>query len=147
MRAEEASSLRWAPQQPLRRIQVSARDKAAGSHHDRFGRYCKGLREAVVLNILPDIISLRQLIVTNGYIDWNGMGPAPAAGPFIGDAGTELRVDVESSLNQDADCMISQTEGLFHTYAQYASMTKLPPQPSEEEQRIEGQLRDLLEKV
>ncbi|KAJ9204160.1 hypothetical protein DTO021D3_3880 [Paecilomyces variotii] len=51
-----------------------------------------------------------------------------------------------AQLRQQARSLETQTEGLFHTYAQYASMTKLPPQPSEEEQRIEGQLRDLLEK-
>lgn len=43
--------------------------------------------------------------------------------------------------------MMIQTESLFHTYAQYASMTKPPPTPAEEELRLESQLKDLLQKV
>ncbi|RHZ46380.1 putative vesicle transport v-SNARE protein Gos1 [Aspergillus thermomutatus] len=52
-----------------------------------------------------------------------------------------------AQLRQQARSLETQTESLFHTYAQYASMTKLPPKPSEEEQRVESQLKDLLEKV
>ncbi|GFG27196.1 golgi SNAP receptor complex member 1 [Aspergillus udagawae] len=51
-----------------------------------------------------------------------------------------------AQLRQQARSLETQTESLFHTYAQYASMTKLPPKPSEEEQRIESQLKDLLER-
>lgn len=40
-----------------------------------------------------------------------------------------------------------QTEQIFHTYAQYASMAKPPPQPTEDELRLESQLKDLLERV
>jgi Golgi SNAP receptor complex protein 1 len=40
-----------------------------------------------------------------------------------------------------------QTEALFHTYSQYASMTQIPKKPTEEEQRTEAQLQDILEKV
>ena len=39
-----------------------------------------------------------------------------------------------------------QTEALFHTYSQYASMTNVPIKASEEEQRTESQLQDILEK-
>ena len=40
-----------------------------------------------------------------------------------------------------------QTQNLFHSYSQFASLSKLPPSPSEEELRIELQLNDLLERV
>ncbi|OJJ73908.1 hypothetical protein ASPBRDRAFT_122597 [Aspergillus brasiliensis CBS 101740] len=51
-----------------------------------------------------------------------------------------------AQLRQQARSLETQTENLFHTYSQYASLTKLPPTPSEEEQRIESQLKDLLER-
>ncbi|GLA65463.1 hypothetical protein AtubIFM54640_007216 [Aspergillus tubingensis] len=51
-----------------------------------------------------------------------------------------------AQLRQQARSLETQTENLFHTYSQYASLTKLPPTPSEEEQRIELQLKDLLER-
>ncbi|PYI12585.1 V-snare-domain-containing protein [Aspergillus sclerotiicarbonarius CBS 121057] len=51
-----------------------------------------------------------------------------------------------AQLRQQARSLETQTENLFHTYSQYASITKLPPTPSEEEQRIESQLQDLLER-
>ncbi|KAL2872056.1 putative vesicle transport v-SNARE protein Gos1 [Aspergillus lucknowensis] len=51
-----------------------------------------------------------------------------------------------AQLRQQARSLETQTENLFHTYSQYASMTKLPPQPSEEEIRNESQIRELLEK-
>ncbi|KAL4989693.1 hypothetical protein BDW68DRAFT_62701 [Aspergillus falconensis] len=51
-----------------------------------------------------------------------------------------------AQLRQQARSLETQTENLFHTYSQYASMTKLPPQPTEEEARNESQLKDLLEK-
>lgn len=40
-----------------------------------------------------------------------------------------------------------QTESLFHTYSQFASTSNLPQKPSEEEQRTEAQIQDLLDKV
>jgi hypothetical protein len=40
-----------------------------------------------------------------------------------------------------------QNETLFHTYSQFASTPNLPQKPSEEEQRIEAQIQDLLDKV
>ncbi|KAL4812390.1 hypothetical protein BDW67DRAFT_170155 [Aspergillus spinulosporus] len=51
-----------------------------------------------------------------------------------------------AQLRQQARSLETQTENLFHTYSQYASMTKLPPQPSEAEIRNGHQIRDLLEK-
>lgn len=40
-----------------------------------------------------------------------------------------------------------QTETLFHTYSQYASVTNIPPKPTEDETRTEAQLEDILERV
>ncbi|EEA20554.1 protein transport protein gos1 [Talaromyces marneffei ATCC 18224] len=51
-----------------------------------------------------------------------------------------------AQLRQQARSLETQTEALFHTYSQYASMSQLPPKPSEEEQRIESQIQSLLEK-
>ncbi|KAL4809608.1 hypothetical protein BDV18DRAFT_82691 [Aspergillus unguis] len=51
-----------------------------------------------------------------------------------------------AQLRQQARSLETQTENLFHTYSQYASMTKLPPQPSEDEVRNQTQIKDLLEK-
>ncbi|KAL6239825.1 hypothetical protein BDW75DRAFT_197481 [Aspergillus navahoensis] len=51
-----------------------------------------------------------------------------------------------AQLRQQARSLETQTENLFHTYSQYASMAKLPPQPSEEEARNKSQIEDLLEK-
>ncbi|KAL4997145.1 hypothetical protein BDV10DRAFT_97360 [Aspergillus recurvatus] len=51
-----------------------------------------------------------------------------------------------AQLRQQARSLETQTENLFHTYSQYASMTKLPPQPSDEETRNQTQIKDLLEK-
>ncbi|KAI9655407.1 MAG: hypothetical protein M1821_005555 [Bathelium mastoideum] len=52
-----------------------------------------------------------------------------------------------AQLRQQARSLETQTETLFHTYSQYASMTNVPPKPSEEEQRTETQLNEILEKV
>ncbi|KAJ5635826.1 uncharacterized protein N7484_009139 [Penicillium longicatenatum] len=51
-----------------------------------------------------------------------------------------------SQLRQQARSLETQTENLFHTYAQFASLTKPPPEPTDEELRIESQLKDLLER-
>ncbi|KAF3393119.1 Golgi SNAP receptor complex member 1 [Talaromyces pinophilus] len=51
-----------------------------------------------------------------------------------------------AQLRQQARSLETQTETLFHTYSQYASMSQLPPKPSEEEQRVEGQIQSLLGK-
>lgn len=39
-----------------------------------------------------------------------------------------------------------QTESLFHTYAQFASQTDIPPKPSDDERKTEEQLNEILEK-
>jgi len=51
-----------------------------------------------------------------------------------------------AQLRQQARSLETQTETLFHTYSQYASMTHIPQKPSEEEQRTEKQLQEVLEK-
>ncbi|KAJ5587673.1 uncharacterized protein N7459_003438 [Penicillium hispanicum] len=51
-----------------------------------------------------------------------------------------------AQLRQQARSLETQTESLFHTYAQFASLTKPPKEPTEEELRIESQLKDLLER-
>ncbi|PLB43901.1 V-snare-domain-containing protein [Aspergillus steynii IBT 23096] len=51
-----------------------------------------------------------------------------------------------AQLRQQARSLETQTETLFHSYAQYASMTKLPSTPSDDELRLESQLKELLEK-
>ncbi|KAF2189802.1 putative vesicle transport v-SNARE protein Gos1 [Zopfia rhizophila CBS 207.26] len=51
-----------------------------------------------------------------------------------------------AQLRQQARSLETQTEALFHTYSQYASMTNIPMKPSEEEKRTESQLQDILEK-
>ncbi|KAI9700194.1 MAG: hypothetical protein M1820_006862 [Bogoriella megaspora] len=51
-----------------------------------------------------------------------------------------------AQLRQQARSLETQTETLFHTYSQYASMTNIPAKPSEEEERTEAQLNDILEK-
>jgi golgi SNAP receptor complex member 1 len=52
-----------------------------------------------------------------------------------------------AQLRQQTRSLESQTETLFNTYSQYASMAKVPPTASEEEQRTESQLKEILEKV
>ncbi|PSN73143.1 V-snare-domain-containing protein [Corynespora cassiicola Philippines] len=51
-----------------------------------------------------------------------------------------------AQLRQQARALETQTEELFHTYSQYASLTNIPMKPSEEELRTESNLRDILEK-
>ncbi|KAK8193274.1 hypothetical protein HDK77DRAFT_461330 [Phyllosticta capitalensis] len=51
-----------------------------------------------------------------------------------------------AQLRQQARSLESQTESLFHTYSQFASMTSIPAKPTEEELRTESQIRELLEK-
>ncbi|OQD63644.1 hypothetical protein PENPOL_c009G02635 [Penicillium polonicum] len=51
-----------------------------------------------------------------------------------------------TQLRQQAWSLETQTENLFHTYSQFASITKPPPSPTEEELRLESQLKDLLER-
>lgn len=51
-----------------------------------------------------------------------------------------------AQLRQQIRTLESQTESLFHTYSQYASAPNLPDKPSEDEQRNEAEVQDLLEK-
>lgn len=41
----------------------------------------------------------------------------------------------------------TKTETLLQTFSQYASMTNIPAKPTEDEERTENQLNDILEKV
>jgi len=50
-------------------------------------------------------------------------------------------------VRQQARAQETQTEALFHTYAQFASTTEIDPKPSDEERRTEEQLNEILEKV
>ncbi|KAH8731043.1 hypothetical protein GQ44DRAFT_699248 [Phaeosphaeriaceae sp. PMI808] len=50
-----------------------------------------------------------------------------------------------AQLRQQARTFEQQTETLFHTYSQFASMPKIPANPSEEELRVETRLNDILE--
>ncbi|EON61358.1 hypothetical protein W97_00572 [Coniosporium apollinis CBS 100218] len=49
-----------------------------------------------------------------------------------------------AQLRQQARSLETQTEALFHTYSQYASMSAIPPTPTDEEQRAEASLHALL---
>ncbi|EEH40912.1 golgi SNAP receptor complex member 1 [Paracoccidioides lutzii Pb01] len=51
-----------------------------------------------------------------------------------------------AQLRQQARSLETQTESLFHTYAQYASMTQLSITPSDEERKAEAQIHDILER-
>ncbi|KAJ5561967.1 hypothetical protein N7535_003570 [Penicillium sp. DV-2018c] len=51
-----------------------------------------------------------------------------------------------TQLRQQARSLETQTENLFHTYSQFASIIKPPPSPTEEELRLESQLKDLLQR-
>ncbi|KAJ5794129.1 hypothetical protein N7457_000728 [Penicillium paradoxum] len=51
-----------------------------------------------------------------------------------------------TQLRQQARSLETQTENLFHTYSQFASITKPPPSPTDEELRLESQLKDLLDR-
>ncbi|KAL1996807.1 hypothetical protein VTN49DRAFT_7672 [Thermomyces lanuginosus] len=51
-----------------------------------------------------------------------------------------------AQLRQQARSLETQTESLFHSYSQYASLTQPPPTPSEDEQRLKNQIEELLGK-
>ncbi|KIW32122.1 uncharacterized protein PV07_03692 [Cladophialophora immunda] len=51
-----------------------------------------------------------------------------------------------AQLRQQIRTLESQTEALFHTYSQYTSTPNLPPKPSDDEQRNEAEIQELLEK-
>ncbi|CAD0025512.1 unnamed protein product [Aureobasidium pullulans] len=52
-----------------------------------------------------------------------------------------------AQLRQQARSLETQTDALFHTYSQYASMSSIPAKPDEDEQRTEAQLQDILERL
>ncbi len=51
-----------------------------------------------------------------------------------------------AQLRQQIRTLESQTESLFHTYSQYASASNLPEKPSEEQEKNETDIEELLEK-
>ncbi|KAI6250311.1 Golgi SNAP receptor complex member 1 [Erysiphe necator] len=51
-----------------------------------------------------------------------------------------------AQLRQQARSLETQTEKLFHTYAQYASLANLPAKPSDEEKQTEFKINQILEK-
>ena len=48
---------------------------------------------------------------------------------------------------KSSELKIQQTETLFHTYSQFASTPNLPSKPSNDEERTEAQIQDLLDRV
>src|SRR5204862_8238803 len=74
-----------------------------------------------------------------------GLGPAPPASKVIRDTGILLFLC--SPLRMPILTLSPQTENLFHTYSQFATVPKIPPKPSEGEERIESQLQDILQRV
>ncbi|KAI9816407.1 MAG: hypothetical protein M1832_005074 [Thelocarpon impressellum] len=52
-----------------------------------------------------------------------------------------------AQLRQQARALEAQTDTIFHTYSQFASLTPTPPKPTEDEQRVDAQLVDILEKA
>ena len=59
---------------------------------------------------------------------------------------TQVR-DSAQELYIELELTASQTDTLFHTYSQFASLQNVPAKPTEDEQRVEAQLQDMLEKV
>ncbi|CAF9934325.1 MAG: hypothetical protein HETSPECPRED_009181 [Heterodermia speciosa] len=51
-----------------------------------------------------------------------------------------------AQLRQQARSLETQTETLFHSYSQLSQTPNIPPTPTEEEQKLESQLEDLLER-
>ncbi|KAI7240306.1 putative vesicle transport v-SNARE protein Gos1 [Hortaea werneckii] len=51
-----------------------------------------------------------------------------------------------AQVRQQARAQETQTESLFHTYAQFGSKTDLEPRPSDDEAKTEAQLNDILDK-
>lgn len=49
--------------------------------------------------------------------------------------------------SEDQRLMTAQTETLLQQYSQFASISNLPPKPSEEEQSLTNQLSDILQRV
>ncbi|KAL9609416.1 MAG: hypothetical protein Q9167_005814 [Letrouitia subvulpina] len=51
-----------------------------------------------------------------------------------------------AQLRQQTRSLETQTDTLFHTYSRFASNQNIPPKPTEEEQKTEDQIQDLLER-
>ncbi|KAK4218727.1 Golgi SNAP receptor complex member 1 [Rhypophila decipiens] len=51
-----------------------------------------------------------------------------------------------AQLRQQARSLETQTETLFHTYAQFSARSNIPPKPTEEEKNTEAKLQELLDK-
>ncbi|KAI6818882.1 putative vesicle transport v-SNARE protein Gos1 [Hortaea werneckii] len=51
-----------------------------------------------------------------------------------------------AQVRQQARAQETQTESLFHTYAQFGSKTDLEPKPSDDEAKTEAQLNEILDK-
>lgn len=71
------------------------------------------------------------------------MGAAPTASSISRDSGNDGAYEY-AVIGAD---LYTQTESLFHSYSQYASLTQPPPTPSEDEQRLKNQIEELLGKV
>jgi hypothetical protein len=78
----------------------------------------------------------------NGFFNRNWLGAAPAASAHIRSTGTGSPLLLRASI-----LTISQTESLFHTYSQFASVPNIPAAPSDDERQTESKLQDILEKV
>ncbi|KAH7328678.1 vesicle transport V-SNARE protein [Stachybotrys elegans] len=51
-----------------------------------------------------------------------------------------------TQLRQQARTLESQTDNLFHTYSQFATVADIPPKPTAEERETEAKIEELLEK-
>ncbi|RDA95985.1 hypothetical protein CP533_5879 [Ophiocordyceps camponoti-saundersi (nom. inval.)] len=51
-----------------------------------------------------------------------------------------------TQLRQQARTLETQTENLFHTYAQFSSSANIPPKPTDEERETESNIEELLSK-
>ncbi|TVY34510.1 Golgi SNAP receptor complex member [Lachnellula subtilissima] len=51
-----------------------------------------------------------------------------------------------AQLRQHARTLENQTETLFHTYSQFASVPNIPAKPTEDESQTESKIQDTLEK-
>ncbi|KAL9637735.1 MAG: hypothetical protein Q9164_002010 [Protoblastenia rupestris] len=51
-----------------------------------------------------------------------------------------------AQLRQQARALETQTDTLFHTYSQFSSTSGIAPKPTEEQQKSEAQIQDILEK-
>ena len=69
------------------------------------------------------------------------MGSAETPSSIFRNSGMILAVASKAALT------IHQTEILFHTYSQFASVPNVPPKPTEDERQTETKIEETLEKV